>query len=206
MALTTPRDERARGDGGFTLIELLVVIAMTSALMVAASFAVQRYAVRQQIRGASDSIVTQLREVQERAVAVSHPAVFGAWLQESPPDWGPVEYVPDDPGTPASEETCVKRGERNFDTGPFDAGDIVIPTIELDEDMSDINAAVPGNQTVTDYCAAAVSADGFIFFFSRGDATGGDFTIRHTRIDQCVTISVSPITSRVRKTDPGPCA
>lgn len=207
MVTTTPRDKRAGSQAGFTLIELLVVITITSALLVMSAFAAQRYAMRQQIRGASDGIVTQLREVQERAVAVSHPAVFGAWIAQSPSDWGPVEYVPDDPITTAvNEEDCVKRGERDFDSGPFEAEEIDVLNIALDEDFSDIDAATPGNQTVTAFCQSRIAADGFIFFFSRGDATGGTFTIRHNRIRQCVTIGVSPITSRVRKSEPAACA
>ena len=205
--MTTSRDRRGQNQAGFTLIELLVVVAMTGSLAVMSSFAVQRYALRQQIRGAADSIMTQLREVQERAVAVSHPAVFGAFLKDSPADWGPVEYIPDDPNTTANEENCLKRGERDFDTGPFDDGDIGLGPIDLDVDNSDINPTAPGNQTVTDYCAARITdADGFIFFFSRGDATGGDFTIRHPRLGQCVTFSISAVTSRVAKTDPVACS
>lgn len=198
------------GSAGFTLIELLVAGLMVSALMAVSAFAAQRYALRQQLNGMEQTMVTELRELQQRAVAVSHPSVFGAWLSVAPDsDWGPVEFIPDDPSLSGNQTDCRPRGIRNFDSGPFDAGELTLTivdgfdpddlTYEIDPDPTDPSDS-PMN--IGAYCASRISqADRFIFFFSRGDATGGTFRLTHPRLDLSRDISVASLTGRVVGTE-----
>ncbi len=191
-------DERMRSERGFTLTEVMVVVLITTVLMTISTMAIRTYSQHQQIEGTQRSMVSQLRQIQERALAVSNPSIFGAYFTVGETsDWGPVEYIPDDPTTGANERNCLPRGERGFDTGPFDSGDIEV----LEAEFTD-GPLVTGTTTLYAYCqgrlsARGVIADEMVFFFPKGDATGGSFTIAHRRVNDPRTITVLPITGRV---------
>lgn len=188
-------DKGMSNQRGFTLTEVMVVVLITTALLTISTMAIRTYSHHQQIEGAQRAMVSQLRQLQERALAVSNPSIFGAWFRAGEDsDWGPVEYVPDDITTPANEQDCLQRGERGFDTGPFDSGDVQIDAVEFTD-----GPTVALGVTLADFCLAqiGVAADDLAFFFPKGDATGGGFTISHTRVDDARTIQVLPITGRV---------
>jgi prepilin-type N-terminal cleavage/methylation domain-containing protein len=173
--LTVQRSPRS--DAGFTLVELLVVITITGILLTLGASALRTYWLTQALEGSAEEIVSQLRQLQQRTDSESHPLVYGVRFEVGSSAWTIIRYDPS-----AALNKCTTDGTRTFSDGVY---------------VSAANFASPSNVNVTD---CPNSSQQFVFFYARGTATGGSLTLRHDITSDTETISVLPLTGRVRRT------
>ena len=175
-----------RRESGFTLIELLVVIMITSVLLTLGAFAVRQYWLVSAADTAAEEVVAELRGLQQRTAAESHPMVYGAWFREDVPtdQWGTLGYDPKDTST-SSDDVCTQLGSpQRFGDG------VIVASASFD----------PAGGTIESECAAA-APDGasLVFFYARGSATEGEIQLDHTAISDPLRITVSGTTGRVER-------
>jgi prepilin-type N-terminal cleavage/methylation domain-containing protein len=168
-----------RGARGFTLIELLVVITITAILLTLSASALRSYWLTQALKGSTEQLVSQLRQLQQRTDAESHPVVYGARFEVGTPNWVLVRYDPKD-ATITTDDECTVVGTRSFDDG------VNIAAADFD----------PPTGLVVSKCPS--SAQEFTFFYARGTATEGSVTLTHATTGRSSTVSVLPLTGRVR--------
>ena len=179
-------------EEGFTLIELLATMTLLAILLTLGVAAIRNFWMVRSFTGAQDQVATQLRALQQQAVAESNPLVFGAWFKTtdgSAPQWGLVRYDPGGGGTPAS---CDSTATRTFDSGVRIAG-------------ADFSDSIPGLDpgalaTCQAQIGAAAGAVDWVFFLARGTATPGCVTITHPSLERDdIAVSVGALTGRVEK-------
>jgi prepilin-type N-terminal cleavage/methylation domain-containing protein len=163
---------------GFTLIELLVAMALSAILMTLGAMALRTYWWNRSLTGGADQIVTQVRELQERVVAETHPLVYGARFTPSDETWGLVRYDPE-------AGTCTQYSTLSLDAAVY------VSAVEFDADPE-----------VTGFCRSALGSatDQFVFFYARGNATRGSVTLRHDGLGRSETITVAGVTGRAERT------
>jgi prepilin-type N-terminal cleavage/methylation domain-containing protein len=163
---------------GFTLVELMVAMALGAILMTLGALALRNYWWHRALEGGADEIVTQVRELQERVVAETHPLVYGARFGAGDEEWSLVRYDPE-------AGTCSQ-----YSTLTLDAG-VEINTVNFASDP-----------VVTGFCAGALGAgsDEFVFFYARGNATAGSVTISHAGLGRSETVSIAGVTGRADRT------
>ncbi len=175
-----------RRESGFTLIELLVVILISSVLLTLSATAVRHYWFVSSADSAAEEIVAELRGLQQRTTAESHPMVYGAWFKETVPagQWGILQFDPKDAST-SSDDECRQLGPART------MGDGVVV------DSASFDAA---GGTLASRCAAAgpEGAD-LVFFYARGSATDGELALDHEALSQPLVITVSGTTGRVER-------
>lgn len=175
------KDER-----GFSLIEILAVIALSAILLTLGAGALRHYWLVHTLDAATDEVVTQLRQVQERTVSESHPLVFGVRFRDGSSQWDVVKY------DPAGSGSCTREQQNTFDNGVLSAGVQVIgPRFPMDPTRPELVS-----------CKAqswAASTDEFVFFYARGNAVEGDLTLRQPALGPTrdETVDVFGITGRV---------
>ena len=168
-------------EDGFTLIELLVVISLLAILMGLTASALRNYWLTQQLEGASDSLVSQLRQAQQRTDSESAPLVYGVRFQEGTPNWAVVQYDPQSPAT-TDDDVCNQLSTYAFpDSVAIEVADFNAPT-----------------NVLLSKCPEP-SLD-FVMFYARGTATDGSVTLTSTTTGKSRTVSVLPLTGRVRVT------
>jgi hypothetical protein len=139
--------------------------------------ALRTYWLTQALEGSAEEIVSQLRQLQQRTDSESHPLVYGVRFEVGSSAWTIIRYDPS-----AALNKCTTDGTRTFSDGVY---------------VSAANFASPSNVNVTD---CPNSSQQFVFFYARGTATGGSLTLRHDITSDTETISVLPLTGRVRRT------
>jgi type II secretion system protein H len=164
-----------RREQGFTLIEALVVMLLASIVMTLAVQALRHYWLVQSLEQGEGEVISQLRQLQERAVSESHPLVYGARFKLNSSDWSIVRYNPS-----ATPTACTLENTLTFATG------VKVSAANFD--------AAP---TITGCPGAGDSQYKFVFFFARGTATGGQLTLTQPAIGRTRTITVTPLTGRV---------
>jgi prepilin-type N-terminal cleavage/methylation domain-containing protein len=174
------RSARSKMDAGFTLVELLVVIAITGILLTLGAAALRTYWLTQALEGSAEQLVSQLRQLQQRTDAESHPVVYGARFRQGTPDWVTVRYDPKSPTT-ATDDECTVVGTRQFSDG------VNISAASFDPPPGLVLAKCPN------------PSEAFVFFYARGTATEGSVTLAHPITGRSRTISVLPLTGRVRE-------
>ncbi|MBW3589096.1 MAG: prepilin-type N-terminal cleavage/methylation domain-containing protein [Actinobacteria bacterium] len=110
---------RKREEDGFTLIELLVVMAIIGILMTLSSYAIFSYWRAQQLSGATQQIVTDLRDAQVRA--------------QSEVRTYRVQFDLD------NERYAITRCEGNDCTNPDDFG--IVETVHMEDGIDIFTAA-----------------------------------------------------------------
>jgi type II secretory pathway pseudopilin PulG len=161
-------------------VELLVVITITSLLLMLSALALRNYWLTQALEGSAEQVVSQLRQLQQRTDSESHPIVYGSRFEIGTPNWAIVRYDPKSPTTTDDDE-CTLDSTRAFSDG------VVASAASFD--------SPPG--LVMSKCPA--SSQRFVFFYARGTATAGSVTLRNEITARTETISVLPLTGRVRR-------
>ena len=92
-------------EGGFSLIELLSAIVLLGILFTLGAFALKNFWMRRSLDGSTKQVTAQLRQMQQRAVAESHPLIYGAGFTEGSTTYTLLKY---DPASTSSKcETLV---------------------------------------------------------------------------------------------------
>lgn len=179
---------RAR-SAGFTLIEVLVAIGIMSILMVLSAFALRSYWFVQSLEGATDELVTQLRESQSDSISQAFPRVFGLRFLPNNSGYRLLTYDP----TQAAGSRCSSR-DRPLTSGLFNAP-VTIRTVALNSTTGPefTTCRDEGDITSTD-------TDKVIFFYARGTATGGSITLEQVNSGRVETVTVAIPTGRVTRT------
>jgi prepilin-type N-terminal cleavage/methylation domain-containing protein len=172
---SSDQDER-----GFTLIELLTVITVTAILLTLGASALRHYWLTQALDGSAEEVVSQLRQLQQRTDSESHPIVYGARFDVGTGSWAVVRYDPVSATTP-DDDVCSLDSTQAFSDG------IVVSSADFADPPGLERSRCPG------------SSQEFVFFYARGTATGGSVTLRHNITTNTETVSVLPLTGRVRR-------
>lgn len=167
-------------EAGFTLIELLTVIAITAILFTLSAVAIRHFWRVRSLEGAADSASTQLRALQSSVTSESNPIVFGAYFETGASEWSIVRFNPTNP------PSCFR-----------------IATVSLGGGARIQSASFSDDAAIAPICQGAVGAStagDFVFFYARGNATGGKVVFDHAALDgRSRTVTVSPIVGRVTK-------
>jgi prepilin-type N-terminal cleavage/methylation domain-containing protein len=171
---------RPKAHDGFTLVELMVVITLTTILLALGASALRHYWLTQALEGSAEELVSQLRQLQQRTDSESHPLVYGARFEIGTSNWAIVRYDPKSATTTADDE-CTVDSTRLFSDG------VAVSAASFDTPPGVVVSKCPD------------SAQAFVFFYARGTATGGSLTLRHGVTTDTETVSVLPLTGRVRR-------
>jgi prepilin-type N-terminal cleavage/methylation domain-containing protein len=172
---------RLADERGFSLIEVLTTVLLFVSLLTFSVSASRHYWLNRALRGGSDQMITQMRQVQEQVVSESHPLVYGVRFDIGGRKWWVLKYDPKNAGT--ADDTC-----ESIKSGGFESGVYV--------QAASFNA----DPYVTAFCKTKVGAnsdDQVVLFYPRGSATPGSVTIRQPVLDETKTISVAGVTGRV---------
>jgi Tfp pilus assembly protein FimT len=171
-------------DEGMTLVELLSTFALIAIIVTLAAPALRNFWLVRSLDGAQSEATTQLRQLQERVVAESHPLVYGARFEEGSSNWALVRYNP-------TSGTCSAVETRSFSTGVEVSG---ASFQNLTENSINISSLCKG--TATDV----------VFFLARGTATPGFIQLTQPALDRSTTLCVRQLTGRVdEETADEPC-
>lgn len=201
-------------EDGFTLIELMAVMAIGAILLTLSGAAVRHFWLAQTLDGATDEVVAQLRQVQQRATTESNPLVYGIHFREGSSDWKIVRYTP---GT-SSTQTCLVTEEDGVKVKVCTAGtDGTADACELVEsetfgtgvfsaavEISAADFSAGGGTDEQAVCRGALgtspkSKDKFVMFYARGSATAGSVTLRQPTLDRTEQVNVAGLTGRVTR-------
>jgi prepilin-type N-terminal cleavage/methylation domain-containing protein len=171
-------------EGGFTLIELLVTMVLLAIMLTLGAFALKTYWLRRALDGSTDEVTAQLRQLQQRAVAESHPLIYGARFTENADTYTLLKYNPLDPTPPLCEQMTTLSLEDGVEVASgthFTSSSYITPS----------------------ECGSVGSGDHFVFFFARGTATGGTLRLTNEQLEgtskDTSTISVTNLTGRVEE-------
>jgi prepilin-type N-terminal cleavage/methylation domain-containing protein len=169
-------------EGGFSLIELLAAMVLLGIMLSLGAAALKTFWLRRALDGSTKQVTAQLRQLQQRAVAESHPLVYGARFTEGSDNYTLLKYNPAD----ATPPICTE-----------------MTTLTLEDG---VQVAAGTSFTSSPYisfseCGTAGAGDHFVFFFARGTATGGSLKLTHEGLEgttrNTTTISVTNLTGRV---------
>jgi prepilin-type N-terminal cleavage/methylation domain-containing protein len=187
-------DDVHRQDG-MTLAEMLVAIAIAAVLVTLSATAVRHYSLVQSLEGAVDEVGTYLKRAHTRATSESHPRVYGAWFIPGASEYHLVLFDPDSELVHPETEmqiTCTVEQTRSLGGGMFGQPVRVSP---------DPAATWFASSQETNACRAQLAGvgenDQFVFFYARGEATGGRVTLEQPTLDRTRELSVSDLTGRV---------
>jgi prepilin-type N-terminal cleavage/methylation domain-containing protein len=178
----TPRLNEVDRQGGFSLVELLFAMMLLGIMLTLTASALKTFWIRRALDGSTKQVTAQLRQLQQRAVAESHPLVYGARFTEGSDSYTLLRYNPSNPTPPV----CTQMNTLTLEDG-----------VEVAEGTS--FTASP--YTPLSECGTVGSDDHFVFFFARGTATGGSLKLTHEGLAETTksttTISVTNLTGRV---------
>jgi prepilin-type N-terminal cleavage/methylation domain-containing protein len=178
-----------KNERGFTLIELLVVMVVVLIMATLGASAMRHYWFVRSVKGASQQVTAQLRQLQSQADSVSHPVVYGAWFlpnQSNSSEWGTLVY---DPTITNVADRCELGSEAK-----------VLPT-----EVRVVDAAFTDTTTLTSACKTELTGAGVanassaktVFFYARGNSTGGELTLAREGVGKERTIEIAALTGRV---------
>lgn len=165
-------------------MELMVVMAVTGILLTLGAFSIRQFWHVRSLNGAQDTIVTQLRQAQQRSVAESHPKVYGVAVLPGQSDFAVVQ------GTATTNACSVVNRQK--------LGDGVVFTSN-----SNLGTAT----TMTTNCRTALGNNSYlmVFFYPRGTASVGAVAanqlieLSQPAIPRTKGIQITPLTSRVTR-------
>jgi prepilin-type N-terminal cleavage/methylation domain-containing protein len=172
-------------EGGFSLIELLVAMVLLGIMLTLGVVALKTFWLRRALDGSTKEVTAHLRQLQQRAVAESHPLIYGARFTENADTYTLLKYNPSDTTPPLCEEmnTLTLEDGVEVTAGTYFTSS---PYITLSE------------------CGPVEPGDHSVFFFARGTATGGTLKLTHKGLvgtsQDTTAISVTNLTGRVEET------
>jgi prepilin-type N-terminal cleavage/methylation domain-containing protein len=176
----------AESQAGFTLMELMFVTALMGILLTLGAFAVRHFWSVRSLQGAQDTVVTQLRQVQQRSFSENHPSVYGVRFLKGTSDFGVVRY---DYGTSA----CSVVNSQQL-------GDGVQIVNDAETDFPDVANLTTACRNATPNASANYEV---VFFYARGStnasATVGSVKLSQPKISRTNKVVVSPLTGRVTR-------
>lgn len=187
--------KRARMDpsGGFTLIEVMTASLMILTLAALAYAPLRNYWFRSALEGGADDLISEVRGLQSRVTAESHPLVYGIrftntgnWMAEG--KWGLVKHDPT--GGPGGTPLCTQIGTGQFGSGLFGADvSLVAPSFTVTPETT---------QCRTNLSSAT---DQFAFLYARGTATAGTVTVHEGNLgtDEDIILQIHPLTGRIER-------
>src|SRR5918992_1460535 len=107
-----------KGAEGFTLLEVLVTMVVLAILMTLTGGALCPFWFVQSLEGGQDSILTDLRGLQQRVTSETFPVVYGARFTAGGSRWQNVKYDP-------VANSCSVVREGDLDGGEFTGGVVV---------------------------------------------------------------------------------
>lgn len=186
----------ASDEAGFTLIELLAAIALAGILVTMSATAFRQFWLVRSLASAQTEVASQLRRQQQRVVSETHPLVYGARFPQGAErgHFGLIRFNADSNGDGTFGDFSCGETQRV----DLPAGVQVQPGSETSFDADEI----AGAEAIVDFCQdqqAAWTNDDFVFFFARGNATGGQVELRQTALsgDRRRAVCVVELTSRV---------
>lgn len=174
----------ARSEAGFTLMELMVVMAISAILVTLGAFAARQFWHVRSLNGAQDTVVTMLRQTQQRSLSENHPNVYGVALRPGFSDFALVR------GT-ATTNACTVVNRQSL-------GDGVVFTS---------NSNLGAVTTMTSNCRTALGSSSWlmVFFYPRGTASVGStaaqqrIELSQPAIGRTKAVQVTPLTGRVAR-------
>jgi prepilin-type N-terminal cleavage/methylation domain-containing protein len=167
-------------EEGFSLVELLATMVLLGILLTLSVFPLKTYWMRRALDGSTKQVTAQLRQVQQRAVAESHPLVYGAGFSQGASSYTLLRYDPQ-----ATSTKCTKMNTVDLEDGvKVAAGTAFATSLYINPSECPSSA---GEQLV--------------FFFARGTATAGTLNLTHEGLagksGDTTTIKVTNLTGRV---------
>lgn len=184
---------RDTDESGFSLIELLVVMVLSSILMTLGAFAIRHFWFVRSLEGGTDGVVSQLRSIQQSAVAESNPVVHGAAFVEGTPDWALVRYLPAAGPPPAPQATCTVTGTRRLDAR------VIFSSAQFSGTPAGLDVADAFAVCSLDPLVAGATENDFVFFLARGTARPGTVTLLQQNLGRSRTVTVAGLTARVSR-------
>jgi hypothetical protein len=155
-------------------------VVLLGILVTLGAFAIRHYWFTQSLRRAEASVVTEMRNAQQRAMSESHPLVYGVWFEPGESNWGVVRWD----GAPDVEECTIDKRYR-FEGGVVVQAASFPLTSSAGVMKSECEAIVPG------------TGERFVFFYPRGSASDGSVTLRDFDDGKSTLIEVEGVTGRV---------
>lgn len=188
-------------QGGFSLIEILAVLSLIAITMAIAMPSIRQYWFVQSLHGARDDLITEVRSLQARVTAESHPIVFGIRFTETGGwndlgRWGLVKYDPTGGGS--GTPTCVQYALGTSEDGVFSATvDIQNPSFTTAPTTE--QTFCRANLQTTGGAPIPASTDEFAFFYARGTATAGTLRLHQSNLDASsdIVLQIYPLTGRI---------
>lgn len=177
---------RIRSEGGFTLIELLTVISIMGIMFTLGALAIRQFWFVRALSGSQDQIATQLRQIQQRVVAETHPLVYGARFKAGEDVVGLVRFDPE-------TNTC-----RQYQTVGLGRGVRIHSSTDVASDGTQPYIFCSANLTSPDGTAVPDrSTSEYAFFFARGNGTPGTVAVVSDPLGRTRSVEIRGITGRV---------
>ena len=178
---------------GFTLLELLVSMIIITILASLGFAALRHYWFVRSVKSAADEVAAQLSQLQSQADSVSHPVVYGAWFMPGESNSGRYGTLVYDPTIEPVSDRCQPGAVKSLPT------DVRVTAATFDD-----------TPTLTDTCRDALVIEGVagaqqaqqaktVFFYARGNSTGGEVTVARNGVAGARTIEVAALTGRVEE-------
>lgn len=173
-----------RSDAGFTLMELVIVMSIMTIMMGLSAFALTSYYRAQALVGATNEMLTHIRDAQVRSQAEvrAYRVVFF-------PNEDRYEVQSFDPPDPADDNPLIDTNWPARELVQLD------PRIDLDSVSFSVTGTCgdsgdPDNPTPSDR----------LYFCPRGVSSGGSLILRHRQLDQDRKIEMNGLTARAQLT------
>jgi type II secretory pathway pseudopilin PulG len=182
---------RRRSEAGATLIEVIAALSLMAILITLGFGAIRHFWRVNSLDGASSELTTQFRRLQQEAVTGDSADVYGAVLNPGADRWNAIRFSPKGPGS--ADDECDLVETRRLSGGlvgtEFMGAGVTISSVEFEspEDGAPETAA----------CAGIAVSGQTVFFYRRGNATGGYVDLYQDAANQTITVAVCSLTGRV---------